>query len=130
MSGFLSHVFTWWHDHTIGTWLFTRRHGRLVGEDDQGNKYYQERSGDRRWVMYKGEIEASRIPPEWHAWLHHTVDEPPSERPPKVMPWEKPHIRNLTGTAAAYFPPGSLQDPRPRAPATGDYEAWRPEDAS
>jgi len=127
MSGFLSHIFTWWNDHTFGTWLYTRRKGELVGEDEQGNRYYRERGSRRRWVMYKGAIEASRVPPEWHRWLHYTTDVPPSEQPPVVKPWEKPHVPNLTGTPGAYFPPGSLNDPRPRARGTGDYEAWRPE---
>ena len=127
MSGFLSHVFTWWKDHTIGTWVYTKRKGVLVGEDDQGNKYYQERGGKRRWVLYKGDIEASRVPPEWHRWLHYTADQPPTEAPLVTQAWEKPHIANQTGTAAAYVPPGSMADPRPRARASGDYEAWRPE---
>jgi NADH:ubiquinone oxidoreductase subunit len=127
MSGFLSHIFTWWNDHTIGTWWYTKRKGEFVGEDDEGNRYYRERGGKRRWVMYKGNVEASRVPPEWHRWMHYTTDVPPTEEPPVVQPWEKPHVPNLTGTAGAYFPPGSLSDPRPRARGTGDYEAWRPE---
>jgi NADH:ubiquinone oxidoreductase subunit len=44
-----------------------------------------------------------------------------------VKPWEKEHLPNLTGTAAAYRPPGSLLGGGQRAPATGDYEAWQPE---
>ncbi|GAB4154153.1 MAG: NADH:ubiquinone oxidoreductase subunit NDUFA12 [Sphingomonadales bacterium] len=122
----LLRLLTWWHDSTFGTALFTWRKGERVGEDDQGNVYYRERGGVRRWVMYNGEIDASRVPPEWHAWLHGLTSEPPSEQPLPRKSWEKPHQPNVTGTAAAYVPPGSLRTPEPRAKATGDYEAWRP----
>ena len=130
--GFFKRTFTWWDGPTWGTWLFTRRSGEEVGKDDQGNRYYQQRkaSGDgrkRRWVIYEGDAEASRVPPEWHAWLHYTVDAPPSDKPPVVKPWEKPHVPNVTGSGAAYLPPGSLHAAGERARATGDYEAWRPE---
>jgi NADH:ubiquinone oxidoreductase subunit len=125
--GLLTKSFTWWKEATWGTWLFTRRKGEKVGEDAQGNIYYKERGGTRRWVIYKGDIEASRIPPEWHAWLHYTVSEPPSVRPPVVKPWEQEHVPNLTGTTGAYYPPGSLNAAASRPKATGDYEAWSPE---
>lgn len=127
--GLLKRTFTWWNGQTWGTWWFTRRKGERAGTDDQGNIYYRERSGPRRWVIYNGEAEASRIPPEWHAWLHHTVATPPSEQPPLVKAWEKPHVPNLTGTTAAYFPAGSLNAGGVRAKASGDYEAWSPDQA-
>ena len=102
-----------------------RRHGRKVGEDAQGNVYYQSADGARRWVIYNGEAEASRVGPEWHGWLHHTWQEPPTVAPLPRRPWEKPHQPNLTGTDEAYRPAGSLLSPHPRAPK--DYEAWSPE---
>lgn len=122
-----NHIFTWWSGYTVGTGLFTWRHGVGVGKDDQGNRYFRQKNGDRRWVLYNGEIEASRIPPEWHAWLHHMTDAPPTERPLPTKLWEKEHLPNLTGTAGAYFPPGSLNEGGTRRRATGDYEAWQPE---
>lgn len=111
---------------TIGTRLYTWWKGEHVGTDAAGNRYYREKGGPRRWVIYDGEPEGSKVPPEWHAWLHRTVDEPPTgARAP--IPWEKPHLPNLTGTVAAYHPAGSLVEPGKRPKATGDYEAWRPE---
>ncbi|MEM8798691.1 MAG: NADH:ubiquinone oxidoreductase subunit NDUFA12 [Pseudomonadota bacterium] len=129
-DGLLTGWLTWWKTATIGTRIFTWRHGEKVGEDDAGNRYFRGNTKmngqERRWVIYAGDIDASRVPPEWHAWLHHLVEAPPSEVPLQEKVWEKPHVPNLTGTDAAYVPPGSLKDPRPRSPATGDYEAWRP----
>jgi NADH:ubiquinone oxidoreductase subunit len=116
---------------TLGTRLFTWLNGQRVGEDEFGNRYFRARRKDRwgrerRWVVYDGEVEASRVPPEWHAWLHHTTDEvPPPGGGPK-RPWQKPHVPNLTGTALAYRPAGSVLKGGKRDRATGDYEPWRP----
>ena len=127
--GFFREIFAWWTGTTIGTRLFTWRKGELVGEDEFGNRYYSERKGNRRWVIYTDYSEASRVPPEWHGWLHHTVDTPPTEEDYKPREWEKPHRPNMTGTAEAYRPPGSTMVPGERPHATGDYEPWRPGDA-
>lgn len=117
---------------TLGTLLYTWLNGALVGRDQFGNRYYRTRArragrGERRWVIYKGEDEASRVPPDWHSWLHFTVDKPPSESPLPTRPWEKEHVPNLTGTPAAYRPPGHVLKGGRREKATGDYEPWRPE---
>ncbi|MEJ6398475.1 NADH:ubiquinone oxidoreductase subunit NDUFA12 [Yoonia sp. 208BN28-4] len=121
----IKRIFTWWDGQTFGTQLWTWRKGEKVGEDAQGNVFYTNSEGTRRWVIYNGDIEASRIDPDWHGWLHHTWDEPPTDKPVTHKVWEKPHQQNLTGTALAYAPAGSLRrvDPKPAS----DYEAWSPE---
>ncbi|MGB0683532.1 MAG: NADH:ubiquinone oxidoreductase subunit NDUFA12 [Magnetovibrionaceae bacterium] len=116
----------------IGTWLYTLRKGEQVGTDEFGNRYYRGRGAklqgrERRWVIYKDEVEASRVPPEWHAWLHHTVDEPLTEKAAQAHAWQKVHEPNKTGTVEAYRPKGHDFAGRNRAAATGDYEAWSPE---
>ena len=130
---FLKMLFTWWHGATLGTAMFTSRRGRLIGTDDQGNKYYVDKKNQslngkvRRWVIYEGDVEASRVPPEWHAWLHYTVDKPPSEGMPERNSWEKPHQVNMTGTSHAHKPKGSLLDDVPEAAEGDGYQAWKPE---
>ena len=116
---------TWWNSQTWGTQLYTWRHGQKVGEDNQGNVFYQSKDGKRRWVIFNGEAEASRVDPDWHGWLHHTYAEPPTKAPLAHKSWEKPHQENLTGTPAAYAPAGSIRRPDPVART--DYEAWQPE---
>jgi len=82
MKLFLLKFFTWWSGQTFGTQLWTWRFGELVGQDEQGNSYYRTKGRkidptlgfERRWVIYNGYAEASRVPPSWHGWLHHTVD--------------------------------------------------------
>ena len=125
MKNFLLSFATWWNGQTLNTRVFTWRNGRKVGEDAQGNVYYQSADGKRRWVIYNGEMEASRVPTEWHGWLHHTYKETPAERPLVRKAWEKPHQENLTGSPAAYVPAGSLNRAAPVA--RRDYEAWQPE---
>ncbi len=124
--GLLASIFTWWNGATFGTRLFSRRHGGKVGEDGLGNVYFQAKRGGRRWVIYNGANDASRVPPEWHGWLHHTFDEAPENFLPPARIWEKPAIPNRTGTALAYRPAGALEQGGVRAAATGDYEAWSP----
>jgi NADH:ubiquinone oxidoreductase subunit len=120
-------IFSWWNGATWGTLLTTWLHGEPVGTDSFGNRYYQNKTGARRWVIYNGTVEASRVPPDWHGWLHHTYAEPPTTAPLKTRSWESPHQPNLTGTDGAYRPDGSLQRGGTRPPATGDYQAWKPE---
>ncbi len=124
---FFKMMFTWWHSQTLGTWLHTLLRGKAVGEDAQGNRYYEDKAGrsingkPRRWVVYNGDIEASRVPPEWHGWLHYTVDTVPQA--PAKQKWFKPHQINLTGTKDAHCPRG--HDEPVRYP--DGYDAWRPE---
>ena len=127
MKNFILRLLTWWNTSTIGTQIYTARHGEKVGEDAQGNVFYQKDGGKRRWVIYNGDMEASRVSPEWHGWLHHTWDQPPTEMELPRKAWEKPHVENLTGTALAYRPPGSITTAQTRPRVRGDYEAWSPE---
>ncbi len=122
---FILSLLTWYHGETIGTRLFTWRKGVKVGEDGQGNVFYRNRDDSRRWVIFNGAPEASRVSPEWHGWLHHTFDNCPTDAPLTHKEWEKPHQDNLTGTALAYAPAGSLRNAKPAE--RRDYEAWQPE---
>jgi len=126
MFKFFKSIFIWWQNATIGTWMMTWTRGKKVGTDGQGNTYYQTKDGSRRWVIYNGLVEASRVPPDWHLWLHKTVKEPPTDKPLAAKSWEKPHSPNYSGTPAAYLPPGARKKGGKRPHATGDYEAWKP----
>ncbi len=138
---FLSKIFTWWNGATIGTMLFTSRRGEHVGTDRFGNRYYRARNkrddtptagsyaaAERRWVIYEGANDASRVPAEWHGWLHGGFEDVPESHLPPPRTWEADYTPNATGTANAYLPTGALQMGGRRARATGDYEAWTPDD--
>lgn len=131
---FLTRTFTWWNGQTWGTYWYTRRHGSLVGTDEFGNTYYRamgplidpSTGPERRWVIYAGEAEPSRVPPSWRGWLAHTFDVPPSEGRYEPKEWQRGHLPNMTGTAQAYRPQGSGAASGRRPAATGDYVAWSP----
>ena len=53
-------IFIWWNQETLGTKLKTIFTGNFVGSDSLGNKYYMNKAG-KRWVIYSGEIDASKI---------------------------------------------------------------------
>ena len=98
---------------TLGTRLLTWLRGEYVGIDSLGNRYYREKgqravvrgggraSREKRWVIYAGEPEGSKVPSEWHAWLHHTTDDVPQPGSRHRHPWEKEHLPNMTGTPYA-----------------------------
>ncbi len=115
---------------TIGTRLHSLFFGKKVGEDEFGNKYYTEKKpsvGERkkRWVIYNGSVEPSKVPPLWRGWLHYNIDELPDNK--QKHGWMKPHLPNLTGTKGAYFPKGHIRNNNERAKSTSDYESWSPE---
>ena len=130
-----SEIFCWWHGNTWGT-RWTLMGARAVGSDELGNRYFEQRSArnlaatpagrPRRYVVYKNASEASLIPPEWHAWMHYLTDTPPCDEAYQAKPWQKSHKPNMTGTADAYRPAGSILGYGARPKATGDYKPWRP----
>ena len=103
-------IFSWWK-------------GQLVGYDEFGNHYYQDNPPNqeglkcRRWVVYKGEEDASRVPAEWHGWLHHRTDKLPTLNQP--YDWIKPHLPNLTGTRLAHRAQPSVELKK-------NYKPWKP----
>lgn len=116
----------------IGTKLMTWLSGEEVGVDEFGHHYYQEKKDikarrRRRWVTFGGDEDASTIPPEWHAWLHYTLETIPEQEGHKKYFWQKSHVPNTTGTTKAYLPSGHVLRGGIRPTATGDYEPWEPE---
>ena len=91
--GILSKIFTWWDGATIGTSLFSALNGEQVGTDGAGNTFFRakKRAADgreRRWVIFTGANDASRVPAEWHGWLHGSFDGLPESNLPPAKIWE------------------------------------------
>lgn len=125
--GMLAKIFTWWNGATVGTALFSWRNGQKVGTDGEGNVYYTSKQGNKRWVIYEGANDASRIPPDWYSWIHGQIDDVPDKALPPAPKFHKAPIGNRTGTPQAYRPSGALERGGQRQAASGDYEAWVPE---
>ena len=100
---FLKKFFVWWDQETLGTKLKTIFFGKLIGSDSFGNKYYESKVG-KRWVIYSGEIDASKIPNEWYSWIHFINNKIENNHDLKKYDWQKPHQSNQTGTEKAHHP--------------------------
>ena len=121
MINFLKQIFTWWNKKTIGTFFYTLIKGKYAGSDEFDNRYYTSSEG-KRWVIYNDRVESSKIPPEWHLWIHHLSKEIPSNKS-NNFPWQKKHEGNLTGTERAHKPEGSLAtNPKKNMKK---YETWK-----
>ncbi len=114
----LKQIFTWWNKNTFGTFLKTLFSGKYVGKDEFGNKYYKNKK-DERWVIYKSDIEATKITSDWFLWMHHTINDVPSD-PPKKFSWQKSHAQNLSGSSEAYKPNKISKKTKFK-----DYETWK-----
>lgn len=111
--------------------LMIRLTAQKIGTDEFGNQYFETRKAKRgqrkrRYVIYNGQVEASKVPADWHGWLHYTEQSPPPETGYIAHDWQQGHLPNLTGTKYAYRPAGHVLKGGKRKKATGDYEAWTP----
>ena len=121
MVNFLKQIFTWWHKQTVGTFIYTLLAGKFIGNDQFGNKYYTSSKG-KRWVIYKNNIDASKVPPEWYLWMHNlSVTKPPDKI--DSFSWQKKYEGNLTGTERAHKPEGSLATDLKKN--MKKYETWK-----
>ena len=96
-------IFTWWNQDTFGTRIKTILSGKFVGKDSFGNKYYESKKG-KRWVIYNGEVDATKIPNEWYSWIHHLNNKIEYEQKLTKFIWQKKNIPNQTGTSKAFHP--------------------------
>jgi NADH:ubiquinone oxidoreductase subunit len=93
---------------------------KKVGADEFGNEYFQNKRG-KRFVVYKGQAEPSKIPAEWHGWMHYSTNTPPINMDTHKFSWQKIHLPNLTGTKNSYSPRNSEV-----RKTNSQYEAWKP----
>ena len=118
---FFKQIFTWWHRQTVGTFIATLFTGKFIGKDEFGNKYYSNTKG-KRWVIYYSRVESTKIPPDWHSWIHFLRKDKPFDNPKKYE-WQKKHEENLTGTEKAHKPDGSLASDSKKN--MKKYETWK-----
>jgi len=117
MLTFFKKIFIWWNQETIGTKIETIIFGKFVGKDSLGNKYYKNKSG-KRWVIYKGEIDATKIPIEWYSWIHFTKNKIENSHDLKKYDWQKPHQSNQTGSNNSYHPKKNNNETKKK------YKSW------
>lgn len=103
------------------TKFLIKKTSKKVGSDEFGNCYYQHKKNNKRFVIYNGIAESSKVPAKWHGWLHYTNDDVPSNDGTKKYSWQKIHIPNLTGTLNAHDP-----KKRESSQTSTNYQSWKP----
>lgn len=106
--------------------LWVKLFCQKVGIDQFGNSYYIGKSKNylnrnKRYVVYNGVDESSKVPPIWHSWLHYLSDDVPDKNQIKEYDWQKEHLPNLTGTKHAYDPVSA------KYVKIKTYSSWNPE---
>ena len=99
---------------------------KQVGVDQFGNTYYLGSRKNylgkaKRYVLYNGIDDGSKIPAIWHSWLHYLSNDLPNKNLQEKYDWQIDHIQNLTGSKMAYDP--SLNN---TAKKLESYSKWMP----
>jgi len=89
-----------------------------VGYDEFQNQYFLSKD-KKRFIVYNGICEPTKVPAQWHGWLHYTYDKIPIDI--NRHSWQKIHIPNLTGTKNAFNPKN-----QPSSKSNHDFVAWNP----
>jgi len=108
------------------TLLTTKLFSKKVGKDSEGNEYFLKNNKDKlekRIVIFKKEVEASRVPAEWQAWLTGTTNIIPSKI--KKYVWQKEHQPNQTGTTEEYNPNSNNTDIKTKN-LNNQFSSWSP----
>jgi NADH:ubiquinone oxidoreductase subunit len=110
--------------------LFTFRKGHKVGEDDFEIGYVQ-KSGvslgvPARWVItaISRSLRCRRSGTAGCITRSTRCQQMKLHQP---KPWQQAHQMNMTGTAHAYRPAGSILGSGPRAKSSADYKPWKPQ---
>jgi hypothetical protein len=89
-----------------------------IGSDEFGNQYFLHKKNGKRFVIYQGIAEPSKVPMDWHIWLHYISDVTPTLNKSHKFSWQKIHLPNLTGTKNSH---------KPKSSTSQKYQAWKPE---
>jgi NADH:ubiquinone oxidoreductase subunit len=98
--------------------LFIRIFNQYEGEDAFGNKYYANPKKGKRFVVYNGMPEPSKISGAWYSWLHYVSDDKPRGDELK-HDWQKYNTPNVSGTIHKY----QYTETKPK---DSKYQSWQP----
>lgn len=94
---------------------------KKVGEDEFFNQYFLTKN-KKRIVIYNGLNEPSKIPMNWHLWIHYSTNEIPNNNFHNTKySWQKIHMPNLTGTPNS-FNPKNFESSK----STQIHHSWQP----
>ena len=89
--------------------IYLKFRGTEVGEDQYGNKYFELKRVDsfgrkKRYCLYSGLVEASKIAPEWHPFMHYQIEAKEVPKNIRSYKWQKLALPDLTLSDVKYLP--------------------------
>ena len=83
--------------------------GVKVGEDEYGNQFFELKRTDylgrkKRYCLYNGIPEASKISPEWHPFMHYQIEAKDVKTTFKQYKWQKSAVPDATLSQKKYLP--------------------------
>ena len=89
--------------------IYLQLFGNKVGEDEYGNQFFELKRVDylgrrKRYCLYKGSPEASKISPEWHPFMHYQIDAKDVKTTFRQYKWQKPYVPDTTLSQNKYLP--------------------------
>lgn len=108
--------------------IILRLIGTKISTDNFGNQYYViNLKSEHRYVIYKGGVEASKVPPVWNLWLRRAITSNQLLEYQDMLsgrynsiPWIKDYLPNLTGTSNYDYQDLNTKTER------NQYQAWKP----
>ena len=114
--------------NNIGTILYSLLHGKEIGRDQEGNKFYiHKKNKKKRWVLYKKQIDPTNLEVEWQIWL--TKSDKDKEiiiNKPSFI-WQKNKKANLTGTIDSYNPAKISNKEKMYLDKKNKNSVWKPD---
>ena len=113
--------------NNIGTLLYSFLKGKKIGQDKIGNKFYvHKKNKNKKWVLYKNNIDPTSIDVQWQIWLTDIKSAEPLPDKKNNFKWQKNKQANPTGTLNSYHPKISI-DKRKKS-ITNDTKSsiWNP----
>lgn len=89
--------------------IYLKLFATKVGEDEYGNQFFELKRTDylgrkKRYCLYKGYVEASKISPEWHPFMHYQIAAKDVKTTYKQYKWQKPAIPDTTLSNYKFLP--------------------------
>ncbi len=90
------------------TIIIAQLFAKKMGQDQFGNLYFEHKKHvistgkKKRFCIYNGTPESSRVPAMFHSWLHYITDDINAIKFLSKYSWQKDHTINMTGTEKAY----------------------------
>lgn len=114
--------------NNIGTVLYSLFNGKKIGQDEEGNTFYIHRKDKRkRWVLYKNEIDPTKLDVKWQIWLTETDIDKLDTSDKTNFNWQKVKRTNPSGTVNSYHPVKKFNEKKINFKEQKKDSIWKPD---